>query len=112
MIVDLSNFTEALRTRTNPKILKEWFTYAEDAFDIYLDWVVAHILVTEYKMRVIGYHRKDGDYINVFEEDEAYLKISFKAVVGPEVPKAFAGQPVKLLVTGPDLYIALRNLRQ
>ena len=110
-IQDISNFVVALYAISSKPMVNEWNVDPDEAFDDYLTWVVGHILTTHFGMRVIGYYRKESEYLNIFEQDADKIKALFFGSTDAASMAVYKGYDVKVLVTGPDLFIARRIRR-
>ena len=90
-----------------PVMIKKYNLNPIQYFDHYLDWVIGHILTTQYNMKVIGHYRHD-ESLCVFSESELEIIDHFRANSNVYDLGLLSGNEVKILANGTDLFIARR----
>ena len=107
IIQDIENFSINLMRISCPIMKIKYNFNPVEYFDQYLDWVIGHILSTQYNIKVVGHFRHD-ESLCVFSESEFEIKDHFRASINIFDLSLLYGNQVKILVNGTDLFITRR----
>lgn len=108
VIHDITGFVEGLYRISAEAMIKKWHMEPTEHFDDYLDWVIGYILTKHLYVKVIDHERKTHIYLSIFEENEQEIVSIFNQAIPYQTLAGLRGGKAKVMVNGPDLFIARR----
>jgi len=107
IIHDIHSFSINLMRLSCIDMKEKWNYDPKEEFDLFLEWVVNHILTKYYNVIVIHHYRHDV-YLCMFDNIEQAAVNYFRSSVSNYDLLPLKGCEVKTLVNGADLYVTRR----